>query len=130
MAADKHESYARRMKGARGLRRIINALGYSVDGVRFAWREQGFRQLVWIHTALMLCLLFTGWSTGVKMVLVLGSFVSIAIELLNTGIEAAVDHTSEAQHELAKKAKDVGSAAQYITLAMLALLWMMAIIGD
>ncbi|MDO5640290.1 MAG: diacylglycerol kinase [Neisseria sp.] len=118
------------MKGGRGLGRIVRALGYSADGVRFAWQEQGFRQLVWLHSALMVCLLLAGMSTGVKMVLVLASFMSLVIELLNTGIEAAVDHTSEDMHELAKKAKDVGSAAQYITLAMLALLWVMAIIGD
>ncbi len=124
------ESYARRMKGGRGLRRIVNALGYSADGVRFAWQEQGFRQLVWLHAALMLCLPFAGFATGVKMVLVLGSFMSLVIELVNTGIEAAVDHTSEEMHELAKKAKDVGSAAQYITLAMLAILWIMAVTGN
>ena len=46
------------------------------------------------------------------------------------GIEAAVDHTSQEQHALAKVAKDVGSAAQYIMLAALAILWIMAIIGS
>ncbi|UOO80953.1 diacylglycerol kinase [Uruburuella testudinis] len=126
----KPDSYARRMKGQQGLRRIINALRYSADGVRFACEEQGFRQLLWLHGALMLMLCFAGFATAVKMILVLGSFASIVIELLNTGIEAAVDHTSQDQHELAKKAKDVGSAAQYITLAMLAVLWLMAFTGD
>lgn len=127
--ARKNGSYASSMKGGRGLQRIIKALGYSVDGVCFAWQEQGFRQLFWIHGTLILCLLLADFSVGIKMVLLLGSFMSIVIELLNTGIEAAVDHASEDRSELAKKAKDVGSAAQYITLAMLAILWIMAMSG-
>ena len=124
------KTYAEKMKGKRGWRRIANALGYSCHGVRFACAEQGFRQLLWLHGALMLILCFAGFGLAVSMILVLASFVSIVVELLNTGIEAAVDHTSQEQHALAKGAKDVGSAAQYIMLAALAILWIMAIIGS
>ena len=98
--------------------------------MRFACAEPGFRQLLWLHGALMLILCFAGFGLAVSMILVLASFVSIVVELLNTGIEAAVDHTSQEQHALAKGAKDVGSAAQYIMLAALAILWIMAITGS
>ena len=124
------KTYAEKMKNKRGWRRIANALGYSCHGVRFACAEPGFRQLLWLHGALMLILCFAGFGLAVSMILVLASFVSIVVELLNTGIEAAVDHTSQEQHALAKGAKDVGSAAQYIMLAALAILWIMAIIGS
>ena len=52
------------------------------------------------------------------MVLVVASFISLITELFNTAIEAAVDHTSTEKHELAKRAKDAGSAAQLIALLM------------
>ena len=124
------KTYAEKMKGKRGWRRIANALGYSCHGVRFACAEPGFRQLLWLHGALMLILCFAGFGLAVSMILVLASFVSIVVELLNTGIEAAVDHTSQEQHALAKGATAVGSAAQYIMLAALAILWIMAITGS
>lgn len=126
---DKPKTYAASMKGGRGIRRILNALAYSADGIRAACSEQGFRQLLWIHGALMAWLFFADFTLPVKMILVLVSAVSVVVELINTGLEAAVDHTSEEMHELAKKAKDVGSAAQYTTLAALAVLWIMALTG-
>lgn len=123
-------TYAEKMKGKGGIVRIINALKYSYDGVKAAYQEAGFRQLLLIHGVLIASLFFAAFSLPVKMILVLVSFVSIVVELINTGIEAAVDHTSQDMHELAKVAKDVGSAAQYITLAALAILWLMALIGN
>lgn len=106
--------------------RLRKALGYSFDGVCAAVEEAGFRELLILHAVLMLLLCVQSFSVAVTMVLVLASFLSIVVELLNTGIEAAVDHTSLEQHPLAKRAKDVGSAAQYITLLMVAILWCIA----
>ncbi|WP_085390507.1 diacylglycerol kinase [Neisseria animaloris] len=125
----KLQTYAASMKGGRGIKRIIRALGYSADGMRSAREEQGFRQLLWIHAAFFAGLFFAGFTLAVKMILVLVSVMSIVVELINTGLEAAVDYTSEEMHKLAKTAKDVGSAAQYITLAALVVLWMMALTG-
>ncbi|MDO4998164.1 MAG: diacylglycerol kinase [Neisseria sp.] len=124
--SEREQSYAEQIKGKTGLKRIINALGYSADGIRAACTEQGFRQLLWINGALLLLLFFVPFGITTKMVLVLASFLSIIVELFNTGIEAAVDHTSLEKHPLAKRAKDVGSAAQYIALTLLAILWLMA----
>ena len=64
------------------------------------------------------------------MLLIMASFISLITELFNTAIEAAVDHTSLAQHPLAKRAKDVGSAAQMLALLLLAILWVMALWRD
>ena len=66
---------------------------------------------------------------SVKMLLVVASFLSLIVELINTGIEASVDHTSTAKHPLAKIAKDVGSAAQFLALLLLFILWMMALLS-
>jgi len=69
------------------------------------------------------------FTISVKMLLVVASFVSLIVELINTGIEASVDHTSTAKHPLAKIAKDVGSAAQFLALLLLFILWMMALLS-
>lgn len=121
------KTYAEEMKGKTGLRRIINALGYSIDGVKAACKEQGFRQLIWIHGTLLVLLVFLPFGILTKMVLLMASFLSLIVELFNTAIESAVDHTSMARHPLAKQAKDMGSAAQYLSLLMLAILWLMAL---
>ena len=117
------KTYAEKMKGKRGWRRIANALGYSCHGVRFACAEPGFRQLLWLHGALMLILCFAGFGLAVSMILVLASFVSIVVELLNTGIEAAIDRIGPEWHALSKRAKDMGSAAVLLTLLLCLGIW-------
>ena len=121
------QSYAAQMKGKTGVRRIINALGYSWDGVKAACEEAGFRQLLLLNGTLLLLALCLPFGLAVQLVLILASCMSLAVELINTGIEAAVDHTSLDKHDLAKRAKDVGSAAQHLTLFMLAVLWLLAV---
>lgn len=121
------QTYAAQMKGKTGVRRIINALGYSWDGVKAAYDEAGFRQLIWINGTLVILALILPFNLATQLVLILASCMSLVIELVNTGIEAAVDHTSQEQHALAKRAKDVGSAAQYLTLFILVLMWLLAL---
>ena len=116
------------LKGKRGLQRVINAAGYSKDGLAAAYRhEAAFRQLVWLHAVLLLAVWWLDVEPAVRMVLVLASFVSLIVELFNSGIEAVVDDISLEIRPLAKRAKDVGSAAQMLALTMLALLWVMAL---
>lgn len=116
------------LKGKRGIRRIINAAGYSRDGLREAWRhEAAFRQLTVLHGILLPALCFTDFEPSVTMLLAAASFLSLIVELFNTGIEAVVDYISLDKHPLAKRAKDVGSAAQMLALTLLALLWLMAL---
>ena len=122
------ESYAQQVKGKKGLRRIFNAAGYSKDGFCSAYRyESAFRQLVWLNGFLLVLAFVLDFGPASRMMLITASFISLIVELVNTAIEAAVDHTSTAQHELAKRAKDAGSAAQTLALVLLALLWFMAL---
>lgn len=119
-------SYAEQVKGKTGLRRLINALGYSFDGFKAACTEQGFRQLLWLNGTLIALAFYCNFETAIRMILIFASFFSLIVEMFNTGLEAAVDHTSLEKHPLAKRAKDVGSLAQYTALTLLAILWLVA----
>lgn len=123
-------SYASEAKGKTGFYRIIKAAGYSLDGFKAAYKfEAAFRQVFWLNLILFTAIILCPFTISVKMLLVVASFVSLIVELINTGIEASVDHTSTAKHPLAKIAKDVGSAAQFLALLLLFILWMMALLS-
>ncbi|KAF0568582.1 Diacylglycerol kinase [Psychrobacter nivimaris] len=122
------DSFAGHAKGKAGILRIIKATGYSMDGFKAAYKfEAAFRQVVWLNFALLVAIAFMPFVLSIKMMLVIASFLSLIVELINTGIEACVDHTSTAKHPLAKIAKDVGSAAQFLSLFLLTILWLMAL---
>lgn len=127
---NEHEPYGQAMKGKTGLSRIINACGYSKDGLQAACEEQGFRQLLWLNAALVVFVMLLDFGMTTKMLLLFASFLTLIVELFNTSIEAAVDHTSLERHPLAKRAKDTGSAAQTLALTLLGLLWLMALWRD
>ncbi|PYE36531.1 diacylglycerol kinase [Psychrobacter fozii] len=121
-------SFASNAKGKKGLDRLLNATGYSIDGFRAAYKfEAAFRQVLWLNLLLLIFTIFMPFAVNIKMMLVFASFLSLIVELINTGIEASVDHTSTEQHPLAKIAKDVGSAAQFLALLLLFVLWLMAL---
>ena len=130
MSTEPNQDYAQSIKGKTGLKRIINACGYSKDGLQAAYEEQGFRQLIWLNLGLAVWLLCLDFGVNTKMILLFASFLTLIVELFNTSIEAAVDHTSLARHPLAKRAKDTGSAAQTLALTLLALLWLVALWRD
>ena len=122
------DSFANEVKGKKGLARIVKATGYSIDGFRAAYKfEAAFRQVLWLNLVLFTVIMFMPFVVVIKMTLVVASFLSLIVELINTGIEASVDHTSTKQHPLAKIAKDVGSAAQFLSLLLLFVLWLMAL---
>ena len=121
-------SYAGIAKGNKGLSRIAKATGYSIDGFKAAYKfEAAFRQVFWLNSVLFIAIIFIPFDISIKMMLIITSFLSLIVELFNTGIEASVDHTSTNQHPLAKIAKDVGSAAQFLALLLLFVLWLMAL---
>ncbi|WP_426138554.1 diacylglycerol kinase [Psychrobacter sp. TWR1-1-1] len=123
-------SYASDAKGKTGFYRIIKAAGYSLDGFKAAYKfEAAFRQVFWLNLILFMAIILCPFIISVKMLLVVASFLSLIVELINTGIETSVDHTSTAKHPLAKIAKDVGSAAQFLALLLLFILWMMALLS-
>lgn len=115
------------LKGTRGIQRIINATRYSKDGLLAAYQhEAAFRQLIVLHSILLIIVWCSDFDTPTSMMLIAASFLSLITELFNTGIEAVVDYISLEKHPLAKRAKDVGSAAQMLALILVALLWVMA----
>lgn len=111
-------------KGKTGLVRLWNALGYSRDGLVAAWRnEAAFREELLLAAVAIPLAIFLG-KTGVDRALLIGSIIVILIvEILNSAVEAVVDKASPEKHELAKRAKDMGSAAVLLSLINAAVVW-------
>jgi diacylglycerol kinase (ATP) len=116
-------------KGKTGLRRLINAAGYSFSGLAAAARhEDAFRQELMLAAVLAPLGLWLG-QTGVERALLVGSVLLVLIvELLNSAVEAAVDRVSLDDHNLAKRAKDIGSAAVMLSLANVGLIWLLVLV--
>lgn len=103
--------------GVTGIKRIINAFGYSMKGLRAAFKhESAFRQ----ETALLIILLPIAFLLGQNIVdysILIGSLLLVIIvELLNSAVEAVVDRVGDEHHKLAGRAKDIGSAAVFVAL--------------
>ena len=111
-------------KGKTGLVRLWNALGYSRDGLVAAWRhEAAFRAGRLLAAVAIPLALYLGHN-GVDRALLIGSIIVILIvEILNSAVEAVVDKASPEKHELAKRAKDMGSAAVLLSLINAAAVW-------
>ncbi len=112
--------------GVTGIKRIINAFGYSMKGLRAAFKhESAFRQ----ETALLVVLLPLAIFLGQNIVdysLLIGSLLLVIIvELLNSAVEAVVDRVGDEHHKLAGRAKDIGSAAVFVALVNVAVIWSM-----
>jgi diacylglycerol kinase (ATP) len=117
-------------KGKTGLRRIWNAFHYSLDGLSAAFRhEDAFRQEALLALVLIPAALLVP-TTGIGRALLIGSvFLVLIVELLNSAVEAAVDRVSLENHRLAKRAKDIGSAAVLLSLVNLAAMWVLVLAG-
>ena len=115
-------------KGRTGLDRVIHATGYSMAGLTTAYRgESAFRQEFWLAVAMAPVAFWIGRS-WVEVALLLGSLLLVLIvELLNSGIEAAIDRVSLEWHELSKRAKDFASAAVFLSLVLCAGIWSAAL---
>ncbi len=110
-------------KARSGLSRIWHATGYSLEGLRAGWNEKAFRQEAILAAALVPLSLWLGRS-WVEVALLAGSVILVLIvELLNSGIEAAIDRIGLEWHELSKRAKDMGSAAVLLSLLLCAGIW-------
>ena len=111
-------------KGKTGLRRVWNAFSYSMAGLKAAYLcEDAFRQEVWLALLLIptACLLPVPWlGRGMMIASVL---LVLIVELLNSAIEAVVDRVSLENHRLAKRAKDIGSAAVLVSLFDVLAVW-------
>jgi len=111
-------------KGKTGAERILNACNYSLHGFASAFRhEEAFRQEVWLAVLLIpIALALDIGGTG-KALMIASVLLVLIVELLNSAIEAAVDRISLDQHRLAKRAKDIGSAAVLLSLVNVAAIW-------
>ncbi len=102
------------LKGMTGFTRVLNAVHYSWQGYKAAWQdEEAFRQIIYLSLFGVPAALYFGASFVEKMLLLLPCVLCILVELLNSAIENVVDRISLEQHDLSKKAKDMGSAAQF-----------------
>jgi diacylglycerol kinase (ATP) len=117
-------------KGRSGWRRVVNAFGYSKSGLSAAYRnEAAFRQEVLIAAVLIPLALYLP-ATGTGRALMIGSVMLVLVaELLNSAVEATVDRVSLDNHELAKRAKDIGSAAVMVALLNVPITWGLVLFG-
>jgi len=115
-------------KGATGIRRLINATRYSFEGFAAAARhEAAFRQELLLAAILLPLGLWLG-ENGVERALLVGPvFVVLAIELVNSAVEATVDRIGVERHPLSGIAKELGSAAVFIAFALLAVNWLLVL---
>jgi len=116
-------------KGRTGVQRVINATRYSLEGLVAAARhEEAFRQELLLAAVLVPLGLWLG-NDGVERALLVGSVLMVlVVELLNSAVEAVVDRASPEHHELAKRAKDYGSAAVMVALAVAGLIWVLLLL--
>ncbi|MEX1313252.1 MAG: diacylglycerol kinase [Desulfotignum sp.] len=117
------------MKKETGVVRIIKAAEYSLAGFKAAWNsEAAFRQEV-IGALILVPVGILLGKTGVEKALLSSSPLAIVVvELLNSGLEAVVDRTGNDFHPLAKNAKDMGSAAVFLSIVMTVTVWFLIII--
>jgi diacylglycerol kinase (ATP) len=114
-------------KNRKGLSRIWHATGYSIAGLRAGWNETAFRQEALASVVLLPTAFWLGRS-WVEAVLLAGTVVLVMIvELLNTGIETAIDRIGPEWHDLSKRAKDMGSAAVLLSVLLCVATWLLAL---
>lgn len=110
-------------KARRGLNRVIHAFGYSLAGLKAGWHETAFRQEAVLSLFLLPCAFSLGQSWLERSMLVATVVLVMVVELLNTGIESAIDRIGPEWHDLSKRAKDMGSAAVLLSLLLCAGTW-------
>ena len=118
-------------KGKTGFVRLWNAFGYSIAGFRAAYKhEDAFRQEVWLAIVLVPLALWLPVTMIAKSMMIGSVLLVIIIELLNSAIEATVDRISLENHDLAKRAKDIGSSAVLVSLINVCVVWGLILLGE
>jgi diacylglycerol kinase (ATP) len=117
-------------KGETGLRRVFSAARNSLAGLREALRcEDAFRQELALALLLVPLALWIGASAVERALLIASVLVVLIVELLNSAVEATVDRISFENHRLAKRAKDIGSAAVLLALLNAGCVWAVIVIS-
>ncbi len=108
----------------KGLRRIFNAFGYSMAGLHACFKnEEAFRQEVVVSLVMIPLGLWLGNDGVERALLVCGVLFVLIVELLNSAIEANVDRVGMERHTLSKQAKDIASAAVFLSIVMALFIW-------
>ena len=117
--------------GHTGFQRVFKATVYSWQGFQAAWKnESAFRQEVTIGLVLLPLAFVIGESMLQVAVLISMLAVVLITELLNSAVEAVVDRVGDEYHDLAGRAKDMGSAAVFVSLALVVIVWTMMFIKN
>lgn len=118
------------LKGKSGLPRLLNAFGYSLSGLGDAFRhEAAFRQELLLAAVLIPIALFCSHPRGDKALLIGSVMLVLIVELLNSAIESLTDRVSLEIHPLAKRTKDVASAAVLLSLLTMSIIWGLIFLG-
>ena len=115
-------------KGKTGIKRLTNAVGYSFSGFKVAYqKEEAFRQEI-LLTIILVLLAFYIANNAIEIVLLIFSTLLVPIiELVNSALEVTVDRISMKKHKLSMRAKDIGSAAVFLSLVNLITVWLIII---
>ncbi|MED5504960.1 MAG: diacylglycerol kinase [Pseudomonadota bacterium] len=110
--------------GKTGIRRILDATGYSLQGLKAAWiHEAAFRQELVLTLVLSICTFLLPVTTLERIMMISSLLLVVIVELINSAIEAVVDRVSDDWHELSGRAKDIGSAAVFVALFLALFVW-------
>lgn len=121
------EIHTNLQKKRRGLNRVIHALGYSLQGLNSGMDEPAFRQEAYISFILIPLSFYLG-NSWIEVSILSGSVIFVLIvELLNTGLESAIDRVGPQWHDLSKRCKDLGSAAVLLSILLCVGVWLSAL---
>lgn len=119
-----NEQQVSEFKSKSGMKRVFSAFFYSMDGIKAAWRnEHAFRQELLLVVPGIIVALMLPLPPLHKLALVAVLLLVLIVELINSAIEAVVDRISFEHHPLSKNAKDLGSAAVFLSLTLAAITW-------
>ncbi|EJD0684324.1 diacylglycerol kinase [Vibrio parahaemolyticus] len=107
-----------------GIRRVMDATGYSIKGLKAAWtHEAAFRQELVLTLVLSISAFFLPVTTLERVLMISSLLLILIVELINSAVEAVVDRVSDDWHELSGRAKDIGSAAVFVALFLALFVW-------
>lgn len=110
--------------GKTGIRRILDATGYSLQGLKAAWiNEAAFRQELVLTLVLSIAAFLLPFTMLERTMMISSLLLVVIVELINSAIEAVVDRVSDDWHELSGRAKDIGSAAVFVALVLALFVW-------
>lgn len=113
----------------KGVKRFINSILFSIAGLKAAWvYEEAFRLYVVIFIVALPLVFWLGESNAEKLILIASILWILIVELVNSAIEAVVDRVGVEYHELAGRAKDLGSAAVMLSIFMAIVSWLVILL--